>query len=130
MSRKRSASVIAAALACLTGGVAHSAPGKGPTAAEFAELKQKVDQQAELLLRLTQLEAEHYEMLIKWMQGTARPGKGAPPPLVQPKAGDTDGGEIVETERKTVAQPKLATITGRVDVKGKPWGPIYVYVDN
>ncbi len=29
-----------------------------------------------------------------------------------------------------VARPKLATITGRVEVKGKPWGPVYVYVEN
>jgi len=136
--------MIAAALAYLMGGVAHSAPGKvrggGPTAAEFAELKQKVDQQAELLMRLTQLEAEHYEMLIKWIQGNARPGTVAPslshpataaPPVSSttsptspvPPAGDAD-------TPPPGARAKLGTITGRVDVKGKPWGPIYVYVDN
>ena len=124
--------MIAGALACLTGGVAHSAPGKarggGPTAAEFAELKQKVDQQGELLLRLTQLEAEHYEMLIKWIQGNSRPGK-VMPPLPQPKPEATEREDISEPERKE-PKSRFATITGRVDVKGKPWGPIYVYVDN
>ena len=125
--------MIAATLACLTGGVAHSAPGKArggaPTAAEFAELKQKVDQQGELLLRLTQLEAEHYEMLIKWIQGNARPGKVLPP-LPQPKPEATEREDVVEPERKAEPRIKLATIAGQVDVKGKAWGPIYVYVDN
>jgi plastocyanin len=124
--------MIAAALACLTAGVAHSAPGQarggGSTAAEFAELKQKVDQQGELLLRLTQLEAEHYEMLIKWIQGNSRPGK-VMPPLPQPKPEATEREDISEPERKE-PKSRFATITGRVDVKGKPWGPIYVYVDN
>ena len=34
------------------------------------------------------------------------------------------------TAATTRSAHKLATITGRVEVKGKPWGPIYVYVDN
>jgi len=146
MSRKRTVPMIAAALAVLMSRVAHSAPGKArggaPTAAEFAELKQKVDQQTELLMRLTQLEAEHYEMLIKWIQGNARSGKGMPslppPTTVMPPVSSTTSptsptppaGEADMSPASGGARAKLATITGHVDVKGKPWGPIYVYVDN
>src|SRR5262245_23035774 len=147
MSRKSTVPMIAAALACLTAGVAHSAPGKarattGPTAAEFAELKQKVDQQSQLLMRLTQLGAEHYEMLIKWIQGNSRGGKVALPPprpttdmppvssTANPALPVAPGGDADTLPPSSGARPKLATITGRVDVKGKPWGPIYVYVDN
>src|SRR5215510_4241813 len=93
MSPNRAVPMIVAVLACLVGGVAQSAPGKargaGPTAAEFAELKQKVDQQAELLMRLTQLEGEHYEILIKWIQNNSRPGKAVPSLPQQPTAGTT-----------------------------------------
>ena len=137
--------MIVGALACLTGGVAHSAPGKarggGPTAAEFAELKQRVDQQSELLMRLTQLEAEHYEMLIKWIQGNSRPGTVAPslshPTTAMPPVSSTANPTLpvapagdADASPSPGARAKLATITGHVDVKGKPWGPIYVYVDN
>jgi plastocyanin len=136
--------MIAAALACLTSGIARSAPGKargaagGPTAAEFAELKQRVDQQGELLMRLTQLEGEHYEILIKWIQNNSRSGKAMPslshaptttPPVSSSPPTPSSPPET-EVASSSGARPKLATITGHVDVKGKPWGPIYVYVEN
>jgi len=76
MSAKRLATTIAAALAFLAGGAAHSAPPakpRGPTAAEFAALRQKVEEQNELIMRLTQLEGQHYEFLLKLLQNT-RPG--------------------------------------------------------
>ena len=62
--------MIAVALACLAGWgrARRQAPaqvargGRGPTAAEFAELKQRVDQQNELIMQLTQIESQHYEI--------------------------------------------------------------------
>jgi plastocyanin len=140
MSPRRAVPIIVAVLACLMGGVARSAPGKprapgaGPTAAEFAELKQKVDQQGELLMRLTQIESEHYELLIKWIQSNSRPGKGGlalpPPSGAAPSSSSTPSAPETEVASVSAPRPKLATITGHVDVKGKPWGPIYVYVEN
>jgi plastocyanin len=142
MSWKRAVTIIAAA-ACWSGAGASAraesakprTAGRPPTAAEFAELKQRVDQQNELLMRLTRLESEHYEMLLRLLQN-ARPGQ---PPIVLPHADATgattptppappaaaEGGPAV-----AAAAAKLGTITGRVDVKGKAWGPIYVYIDN
>ena len=47
------------------------APGKrgaGPTAAEFAALKAQVERQQELIMRLTQIEGEHYDFLVRLIQ--------------------------------------------------------------
>jgi len=141
MSGKRTATTIAAALAFLAGGAAHSAPPakpRGPTAAEFAALRQKVEEQNELIMRLTQLEGQHYEFLLKLLQNT-RPGSAPialpnPPPALPPSSPSPSSSSssitlsspppAVDTSRK------LATISGHVDVKGKPWGPVVVYVDN
>ena len=131
--------MIVAAVACLAGGGARSeGPGKsrgaarGPTAEEFAALKQRVDEQHELLMRLTQLEGA-YEFLLKLLHSTGRSGTGAAPPpggcRRRTPAADADRHRR-RRGRRPAAPPKLATITGRVEVKGKPWGPIYVYVEN
>jgi plastocyanin len=147
MRLNRAIPTTAAAMVLLIGGIARSAPGKagapgrGPTAAEFAELKQKVDQQGDLLLRLTQLESEHYEMLIKWIQSNSRHGASVPalshpPTTTTPPVSSTTPtpGPVPppppEVDGYPSGRQKLATITGHVDVKGKAWGPIYVYVEN
>jgi plastocyanin len=145
--------MIAAALACLLGGgAARSAPpeagapkgraragGRGPTAAEFEALKQRVDQQNAMIVNLTEMEAKHYNQVIMLLEslrpGAARsiqplsappppPPAGAgsvAPPSPPPTATDQDGAG---------ARSRFASITGRVEVKGRPRGPIYVYVDN
>lgn len=136
--------MIVAAAVCWWGGGASSwaqsgkprPSGRPPTAAEFAELKQRVDQQNELITRLMRIEAEHYEILLKWLQN-GRPGQ---PPLVLPRADASSTTTTPpppsslppssDTAQSPAAPTKLGTISGHVDVKGKPWGPIYVYVDN
>jgi plastocyanin len=154
MIGKRTAMMIAAATACsLAAGVARAAPpgkprvaGHPPTAAEFAALKQRVEQQDELIIRLTQLESEHYEMLVKLLR-EGRPGQAhvslptlPPPPVAVPKstpaaAQPAQPGPPVADAEADNPQPgtshaRLGSITGRVDVKGKTRGPIYVYVEN
>jgi plastocyanin len=146
MSRKRTATTIVAALAFLAASAGRTArsqstakarSGRGPTAAEFEALKKRVDEQNELIMKLTQLEGAHYEYLIKLLQSgrpgsapIARPNPAAalPPSSTPPAAAavappaDADGAGS--------ARPHLASITGHVDVKGKARAPIYVYVDN
>jgi len=143
MTRKRAVPMIAAAGACLlAGGVARSAPraaaSHAPTAAEFAALKQQVAQQGEQIMRLTQVETQHYEILLNFLKSlqsgrplpqltpapapAAPPAVGAAPPTTAPPTpadGEPAGGHA-----------KSASISGHVDVKGKARGPIYVYVDN
>jgi plastocyanin len=142
--------MIAAAMLCWLGGDTRSqaqgkarAGGRGPTAAEFAALKQRVDEQNDLIMRLTQLEGQHYEMLLKWLQTNGRipasalptlshPPASAPPPASPSPSPSSSPATPPESDASSspAARPKLATITGRVDVKGKSWGPTYVYVEN
>jgi len=147
MIRKRTTTLIAAAAASLlSGGTARSAPpakpGRGPTAAEFAALKQQVDRQNELIMKLTQLEGEHYDFLLKLLQN-GRPGMAhvtLPPPSSSPPPAPPPATTATPASPPTASAPvereapgghaKLGSITGRVDVKGKSRGPVYVYVDN
>ena len=134
MSRTRAATMIVTAVACLAGGDARSeGPGvpkekskgaaRGPTAEEFAALKQRVDEQQALLMRMTQ---QQNEILLRLLPRTERQGTGGTVGRVFPPQSPPPP----EDEALPAARPKLATITGRVEVKGKPWGPIYVYVEN
>ena len=146
MSRKRAVTMIAAAAFGL-GGAAPShadkprASGRAPTAAEFAELKQRVDRLNEMILNLTEIEAKHYEHLVKVLRNE-KPGTavvlpaGTPTPTPSPPASQPSTGTSSSSTGPAVTEPAhakaaaMATITGRVDIKGKPWGPVYVYVDN
>jgi plastocyanin len=144
MIHKRAATLIAVALACLAGGAARAqAPAKsraarGPTAAEFEELKKRVDRQNELIMQLTQIEGAHYDYLVKLLQNSrpggppiVLPGKVPPPPPVGTASPDQPAPVVSEHEEPPVAaHPKVATIAGHVEVKGKAWGPTYVYVEN
>src|SRR6185369_500064 len=83
MNLSRAATMIAAALVCVAGGDRRAAAqGKAravahpPTATEFAALKQQVERQNELIIKLTQLEAAHYEYLVKLLQN---PRSGSAP---------------------------------------------------
>jgi plastocyanin len=90
-------------------------------------------------MKLTQIESQHYDYLIKILQ-SSRPGTPPvafppPPPSPQPTPSSAAPPPTPPPPTDAESAPahghaKLATITGRVDVKGKPWAPIYVYVDN
>ena len=142
MSRKRAAPMIAAALACLGGGPrasarrARRAAGRGPTAAEFAELKQRVDAAERADPEADAARGRALRDPAQAGSRTAGPGgaplalpnrersaaaAAAPPGPTPPPGPERD---------ESAARPKLGTITGHVDVKGKAWGPVYVYVEN
>jgi plastocyanin len=145
MNRRRAATIIAAALASVMGGVARSeAAGRprgtrGPTQAEFDALKLRVDEQRELIMRLTQLESEHYEFLLKLLQSRTggspvaalpRPAPAPAPPPPPPSPSAPAPAAEPDAAPSSTSRPKLAAITGHVDVKGKSSGPVYVYVEN
>ena len=134
MSRKRAATIITAGLALMAGASAHAAPpakSRAPTAADFAALKQRVDEQSELINKLTQVESDHYQMLIKLIQ-SLRPGGPLvmPPAPAVPPPGHADTGPGVPPPAGPDVHHALASITGRVEIKGKAAGPVFVYVDN
>ena len=154
MSRRRATTMIAAALACLAAATGRAdaqgrarAGGHAPTPGEFAALKQQVERQNELIMRLTQLEGEHYEFLLKLLQNR-RPGSApvalpyptpSPSPSSQPSAPASPSPSPSPSAAQSAPEPetassathaKLAAITGRVELRGKPWGPVYVYVEN
>jgi plastocyanin len=144
-SRKRAVTIIVAAAAFWLADAAPSraqngkprASGRPPTAAEFDALKRRVEEQNEAIMRLTQLELLHYQHLLGILRNE-KPGAGnVTIPGGAPAQGGTGPAPGTTTAIGSVVEPppvhaKAATaaITGRVDVKGKPWGPIYVYVDN
>jgi len=138
MSRKRAATIITAGLALMAGASAHAAPpakSRAPTAADFAALKQRVDEQSELINKLTQVESDHYQMVIKLIQ-SLRPGA----PIVVPPSPAPASPPVGHADTAAVAPPPspagpdvhhaLASITGRVEIKGRAVGPVFVYVDN
>jgi plastocyanin len=104
----------------------------GPTAAEFAALKAQVERQQELILKLTQLEGEHYDFLVKLVQNGGRgvPSLPVPPAPDAGSVAPAEGGNAHASHGAAAPAPATATITGRVEVEGKPAGPVYVYVDN
>jgi len=132
--------MIAAALACFAGGDRRAgAQGRSraahpPTAAEFAALKQQVDRQNELIMKLTQLEGEHYEFLVKLLQnrhpGSPPVALPSPPSSSSPSASTASPPPEPEAPPSSPSHPRFAAISGRVDFRGKPWGPAYVYVEN
>ena len=89
-------------------------------------------------MRLTQIESQHYEYLVKLApEQPARAVRRSPSRAkVLPTAGrDGPAGRCRPAGSDTTNRPRRptrrsATITGHVDVKGKTWGPIYVYVEN
>ena len=143
--------MFAAALALVAGGTVRAEPpakskaARGPSAAEFATLKKRVEEQNELIMKLTQLEGEHYEFLLKLLQST-RPGSAPialpnPPPALPPSSASSpssSSSSVSSAPPPLAAAPaapadatrKVATIAGHVDVKGKAWGPVIVYVEN
>ena len=88
---------------------------------------------------LTQLESEHYDYLVKVLNSrpgsprVALPQAAATPPAAAGPSGskETPPPQAAEPEASTASgRVRTASIAGRVDVKGKTRGPVYVYVDN
>jgi len=145
MSRTRAASwvatltvtVVVVAFGVAFAGAARAAPptrSRAPTAADFAALKQRVDEQGELINKLTQVESDHYQMLVKLIQ-SLRPG-GAPIVLPPSAAAPPQSPASAANAPVAIAPPaagaerQAGTITGRVNVTGKTWGPVFVYIEN
>ena len=152
MSSVRTSNIrfVAIALAAVTvAGVAPSpARAQGPSSPraaaqaqpwdkDIAAMRQQLDEQRELIMRLTEMEEQRYQYLLKLIHAMGRPGAAVPPPpqsLPLPPsagAGDRDAAKAVGPgARSPAARATTGDITGRVEIKGKAQGPVYVYVEN
>lgn len=148
---------VATALAALAaaGGGRSSARAQGPSPArpamhaqaqaqpwdrDIAAMKQQLEEQRELIMRLTEMEEQRYQYLLKLIHTMGRPGASLPPPPqpLPPPAGSWPAGAAERDAAKgraagvraPGARATTGDITGRVEVKGRAQGPVYVYVDN
>jgi len=143
--------IVAAALAALAAAGTSAARAQGPAPVppraaaqpwdkDIAAMKQQLDEQRELIMRLTEMEEQRYQYLLKLVHAMGRPGAvpPPPPPALQPPAAGAPAGTAERDAAKGGAPGARAVgpratsgdITGRVDLKGKAQGPVYVYVDN
>jgi plastocyanin len=131
---KAVSSVSLAALALA--GLAHAAPPRAPAspekmAAEIEKLQAEVREQRQLIMQLVRVEQEHYDLLLRLIQGRgaeapahAPPAPGgavAPAPAASPPAADA---------AKRPAAPRVGTLRGKIDFAGGPIKDLYVYVEN
>jgi plastocyanin len=112
-------------------------PGPQPWDRDVAALRQQLDDQRDLIMRLTEMEEQRYQYLLKLIHAMGRPGAAVPPapPALQPPAGapgadDRDGPKAGPAAAAGAPRGTTGDITGRVEVRGKAQGPVYVYVEN
>jgi plastocyanin len=125
-----SASLAAFALA----GLAQAAPPRAASspekmAAELERLQAEVREQRQLIMQLVRVEQEHYDLLLKLIQGRgaeaparapAAPGAAAAP-AAPPSAADA---------AKRPAAPRTGSLRGKIDFAAGPIKDLYVYVEN
>ena len=113
-------------------------PQTQPWDKDIAAMKQQLDEQRELIMRLTEMEEQRYQYLLKLIHAMGRPGAAVPPPPPSlpppPSAGaaERDAARVGGPGARSPGARGSTTgdITGRVEVKGKAQGPVYVYVEN
>jgi len=113
-------------------------PQTQPWDKDIAAMKQQLDEQRELIMRLTEMEEQRYQYLLKLIHAMGRPGAAVPPPppSLQPPpsagAAERDAARVGGPGARSPGARGSTTgdITGRVEVKGKAQGPVYVYVEN
>jgi plastocyanin len=96
-------------------------------AAEIEKLQAEVREQRALIMQLVRVEQEHYDLLLRLIQGRgAAPGATAPaaPPAPAPAA----AAPAAETAKR--APVRTGALRGKVQLAGAPIKDVYVYVEN
>jgi plastocyanin len=136
-----SASVLA--LGLLGPARAHAAPaarGKASdTAAEVARLQAEVREQKQLIMQLVRVEQEHYDLLLRLIQGRAS-AADVPPPAAPaapyapsaappaPPAPEAPGAAVAPADAKRAV--RTGAVRGKVSFPGGTFKDVYVYVEN
>jgi plastocyanin len=126
------------ALVALAPARGRAAPPKakaGPedTAAQIARLEAEVKEQRQLIMQLVRVEQEHYDLLLKLVQGRAAPGEAAAPapaPGLAPAAPAAPGYAPAAPSAAAPRAPRTGTVRGKVAFPGGTFKDVYVYVDN
>jgi plastocyanin len=130
------------ALAVLAPASARAAPAK-PTpqdnAAEIARLQAEVREQKQLIMQLVRVEQEHYDLLLRLIQGRASAGEV--PPLAPAPGGAPSVAPSAPAEPAPPAAappgsdagkraPRTGVLRGKVTFPGGTFKDLYVYVEN
>jgi len=113
------------------------APDVARMQAELARLKQEVRDQRQLILQLMQVEQQHYDMILKFLNSGGSEGLPAlPPPSALPLPGAArapaaagEAGAPAPSSGGAAPARELGTVTGHVKSAGAPVADAYVYVD-
>jgi plastocyanin len=124
----------ALALAANAARPAHGAPrspSPAETAAELARLQAEVREQRALIMQLVRVEQEHYDLLLRLIQGRgADPGAAAPPPPPADKPAAAVEADEPSAARPAPSRAPTATLRGRVAFPGGSLKDVFVYVEN
>jgi plastocyanin len=103
------------------------------TAAEVARLQAEVREQRQLIMQLVRVEQEHYDLLLKLIQGRASAADlpapapaGAAPAAIDPTMAPTPSAASSEAKRAV----RTGVLRGKVAFPGGTFKDVYVYIDN
>jgi plastocyanin len=135
------APLVALALAAPARAAAPAKTGAQSTdkmAAQIEKLEAEVREQRQLIMQLVRVEQEHYDLLLRLVQGrgvapVAEPG--TPPaapsaPGAPAAAAATPGAASAAAGAAKLAAPRTGSLRGKVEFSGGPIKDLYVYVEN
>jgi len=105
-------------------------PSLEDTAADVARLRAEVADQKQLIMQLMRIEQEHYDLLLRLIQGRAT-AADVPPATAAPVApsvrdSHTGASAVGETKRP----PRTGSLRGKISFPGGSFKDVYVYVEN
>jgi plastocyanin len=132
--------LLALALALLAPASGGAAPAKAAkatpqdNAAEIARLQAEVREQKQLIMQLVRVEQEHYDLLLRLIQGRASAGE-VPPPAGAPSVAPSAPAEPPPPAAAPGAEaakraPRTGAVRGKVTFPGGTFKDVYVYVEN
>jgi plastocyanin len=136
MSQVRFVSLTMLALLVLVPARGRAAPPKAKAApqdmeAEIARLDAEVKEQRQLIMQLMRVEQEHYDLLLKLVQGRAVTGE-AQAPSAAPTVPAAPAAPGLAPAPSDVARhaPRTGAVRGKVAFPGGTFKDVYVYIEN
>jgi plastocyanin len=115
----------------------HAAPAARPakpppqdTAAEVARLRAEVADQKQLIMQLVRIEQEHYDLLLRLIQGRASVADVPPSSAAAPAAPTVAPQAPAPAASATRAAARTGALRGKIAFPGGSFKDVYVYVEN